>query len=287
MRRSVWLLMAAMLAIPRAAHGQGAILRFAPAGGLVAHVLEQTRTFTTLTGFPAVPDGARFEQLVRVGATERIAPRTAGGWTVTVTVDSVLRRVRPMDGTWRDEPDTALVGRSARASVNDRFQITGIESSGTSDAAILRMLGGSVAGLAFAFPDSGLAVGDSFSTGARFIYTAHAPAAGGLKAEATLSGDLVLHVDSIVETGGDSLTYFSFRGPFMPAAVESQSEAGALRGTFQGAFGGVLIWSKAWSAFVSAVNRVRVAAQLRVASSSGAFDASARWDATITHRIRP
>lgn len=287
MRRSVWLLVAAVLAIPRPARGQSVTLRFAPGSGLVAHVLEEARTFTTLTGFPAVPDGARFEHVQRVAATEKITPRDGGGWSVAITVDSVHRGVRPMDGTWRDEPDTALAGRTARASVNDRFQITGIESSGASDAAILRMLGGSVAGLAFAFPDSGLAVGDGFATGARFIYTVHAPAAGGLAVQATLSGDLVLHVDSIIDTGGDSLTYFTFRGPFTPAAVESQSEAGALHGAFQGAFGGTLIWSKAWNAFVSAVNRVRVGAQLHVEASSGAFDASARWDATITHRIRP
>ncbi|HKI95655.1 MAG TPA: hypothetical protein VJ992_10225 [Gemmatimonadales bacterium] len=287
MRRSACFLLAAVLAWPRPAHAQGVVLRFAPGGGLVAHALEETRTFTTLTGFPAVPDGARFEQLQRVAATERITPRAAGGWRVAITVDSVQRRIRPIAGTWRDEPDTVLAGRTARASVNDRFQITGIESSGASDAAVLRILGGSVAGLAFAFPDSALAEGDSFATGARFIYTARAPAGGGLPAEATLSGDLVLHVDSIIDTGGDSLTYFTFRGPFTPAAVESSGEAGMLRGTFQGAFGGMLIWSKAWNAFVSAVNRVRVAATLYVESSSGAFDASAHWDATITHRMRP
>ncbi len=287
MRRSAWLVVVAVLAIPRVARGQGVILRFAPGGGLVAHVLEEARTFTTLTGFPAVPDGARFERLEQVGATERVTRRTAGGWTVAITVDSVHSRVRPMDGAWRDVLDTDLAGRTARASVNARLQITGIESSGTSDAAILRMVGGSVAGLTFAFPDTALAVGDSFATGARFVYTVRAPTAGGLPVESTLSGDLVLHVDSIVDTGADSLTYFTFRGPFTPAAVESQGEAGALRGAFQGTFGGTIIWSKAWNAFVSAVNRVRVSAQLHVESSSGALDASAIWDATITHQIRP
>lgn len=287
MRRSACLLMAAALAIPRVAWGQGAVLRFVPGGGLVAHVLEETRTFTTLTGFPAVPDGARFERLERVGATERITPRTAGGWTVAITVDSVHALMRPMEGTWRAVPDTDLAGHTARASVNDRLQITGIESSGASDAAILRMLGGSVAGLTFAFPETALAVGDSVATGARFIYTVRAPAAGGLPAQGTLSGDLVLHVDSIVDTGGDSLTYFTFHGPFSPATAESQGRAGAIRGTFRGAFAGTIIWSKAWNAFVSAVNRVRVAAQLHVTSSTGAFDASATWDVTITHRIRP
>lgn len=272
---------------PRPSLAQQVTLRFNPGGGMSFHTLTEMHAFTTLVGFPAVPDSARFETVERRGETIRSEARAEGGWTVTATVDSVKRRTRPVDGAWRDLTDSALAGHTARAAVNDRLHIVAIDSQGASDAEILRAIDGSVADLSFALPDRPIAAGDTVATGARLLFTAGTPDAAGAEAEATLGGDLTLVVDSIAPSPGDTLTYFSFHGELTPMTVQSQGESGNGSGAYSGAFAGRLIWSQAWNAFVSGVSRVRVSARLHRESAAGAFDATETWDVTTTHQVRP
>lgn len=284
----VLLLACASLALAsRPAVAQRVVLRFDPGAGMIMHTITDLHAFTTLVGFPAVPDSARFETVERQNATVRSEATSDGDWTVRVTVDSVKGQTRPVDGAWRVLTDTTMNGRTARATVDDRLHIVGIDSHGESDAAILRVIHGAMADLSFALPDQPVGAGDTVRTDARVLFTARTPPAAAVDAEATLRGELMLVVDSIATPAGDTLTYFRFRGAFTPATVQSQGESGNVSGEYAGAFAGRLIWSHAWSAFVSGVSRIRARARLHRESAAGAFDASETWDVTTTYQVRP
>ncbi|MDH3496273.1 MAG: hypothetical protein OER21_05890 [Gemmatimonadota bacterium] len=282
------LLVLAVLLVARAAPAQdGVTLRYAPTPGATARLLTEIRTTTSLTGFPAVPDGATVITETRVNATQRVLDVAPGGWLVEVVVDSVRARRRSEGAAWVDAVDTGMVGRAARAVISDRFEVTGIRTTGPTDGEVLRLLGAGVAGLGFAFPVNPVPAGTTFASGGRVYARAHAGLETGIALDETAFADLSLTLDSAVAEGGDELVYFHFRAPMTPRTVGRESEDGNQVVTLSGGAAGRLVWSRAWNAFVGGATRLRVEGTIRARTPTGAVDARAGWDTTILHQLRP
>ena len=261
--------------------------RYRPRAGTAVRTLTEERTVTTLFGFPMVPDGASFETERRVNATQFVLAVLDGGRRVEVEIDSVRARRRAADGVWVTLTDTTAVGKPARATLNERFAVTGIETAGQTDAEVLRMMGAGLIGFGFSFPSEPVAAGTTFPIGGRLNYQVRLTDEGGIPVRETLAGDLVLTLDSVVDAGSDRLAYLRFAGTFDPRISASESESGSMTATYSGGFAGRLIWSSGWNAFVSVAARVRVQGSIRVVTPTGQTEASAAWDATIMHRVRP
>jgi len=266
---------------------QPVVLQFRPEFGRTIRTLTEQRTTTTLTGFPAVPDGAVFEDEHRISATQRITRLEEGGAVVEVTVDSLWGRVREGGDAWRDLQDTSLVGATARAVVSPRFAIVGIRSTGARDGEVLQSLGASVAGLGFAFPETALRAGESFETGGRLRARVVSDSATGIPVDDVVFGELALTLDSAVTTGDDELSYLHFRGALTPRTSAAAGEGGDIVTAFTGAFAGRLVWSAAWGAFVSGALHVRVDGRIHTQGPRGAVEATATWDRTVLHQVRP
>jgi len=75
-------------------------------------------------------------------------------------------------------------------------------------------------------------------------------------------GDIVarstLALDSLVDRGADTLAFLRVQGTLLPTTVASAAEAAEGRARLTGGFGGRLIWSTGWDAFVSGAVRLRV-----------------------------
>lgn len=277
----------AALSFAAPATAQQIDFRYRPRAGTAVRTLTEERTVTTLFGFPMVPDGASFETKRRVNATQFVLAVLDGGRRVEVEIDSIRARRRAADGLWVTLTDTTAVGKPVRATLNERFAVTGIETAGQTDAEVLRMMGAGLIGFGFSFPSEPVAAGTTFPTGGRLHYQVRLTDEGGIPVRETLAGDLVLTLDSVVDAGSDRLAYLRFAGTFDPRIAASESESGSVTVTFSGGFAGRLIWSSGWNAFVSAAARVMVQGSIRVVTATGQTEASAGWDATIMHRVRP
>jgi hypothetical protein len=270
-----------------AAAQQGVMLRFVPQVGRAVRTLTEVRTTTTLTGFPAVPDGATFDAEARLGASQRVVALDPDGAVVAVTVDSIWGRVRAGTEPWVDHVDTGIVGRSAEAVLSPRFGIVGIRTTGASDADVLLLLGAGAAGLGFAFPQQPLSAGESYETGGRIRTRVRTDAATGLAVDEVVFGDLALTLDSVAVVGSDTLSYFHCQGAFAPRTAAAEGESGDLVTALSGAYAGRFVWSSAWGAFVSGAVRMRVDGRIRATSAGGAQEAQATWDRLILHSVRP
>lgn len=264
------------------------VFRYAPPAGAAVRTLTEVRTVTTFTGFPALPDGATLEEERRMHAHHLVQAEEDGAWVVAATIDSIWSRRRLEEGQWRDVPDSALVGRPAVARLSSQFAVAGFRTAAPTDGEVFRPVGAMVAGLDFAFPGEPVAVGQTFSTGGRIHLRVRAAPESGVAVDETVFGDLALTLDSVVvHAGDDTLAYLRFGGALTPRTASQQGESGATAGSFTGAFAGRLVWSRGWNAFVSGVARVRVEGRVTAETARGLVAASAVWDATIRHQVRP
>jgi hypothetical protein len=287
-RRVVWWLgVAAVSAVTPLAAQETFTFTFAPAPGAVVRTLTETRTVTTFTGFPALPDGSTLEEERRVEGRHRALREENGMWLVEAVVDTVWSRRRLDQGAWRDVADSVPTGRPATALVSSQFSITGFRTAGSADAEIFRPVGAMVAGLDFAFPGEPVAVGQAFPTGGRIQLRVRAAPETGVGVDETVFGDLELTLDSVVRQDADELAYLRLGGGLSPRTTSQQGEGGSTAGSFTGAFVGRLIWSRRWNAFVSGVARVRVEGRITAETPRGLVAASAVWDATVRHQVRP
>jgi len=270
-----------------AAAQQHVVLRYRPELGQIARTLTEVRTTTTLTGFPAAPDGATFEEQQRISATVRVSGDSPDGAVVAVTIDSISTRSRMGTDPWVDRGDTLLVGRTAEAIVSPRFDVVGIRSRGPTDADVLQTLGAGVIGLGFTFPQSAVTVGESFETGGRVRTRVTTDASTGVAVDEVVFGDLALALDSVTVAGADTLSYFQFRGSVAPRSGAAAGETGDVVTSTSGGFAGRLVWSAQWGAFVSGAVRVRVQGRITTTGPGGAAQAQATWDRLIVHSVRP
>jgi len=260
---------------------------FAPAAGVVVRTLTETRTVTSFTGFPALPDGSTLEEERRIEGRHRAVGEENGMWLIEAVIDTVWSRRRLDQSAWRDVADSVPVKRPAVALVSSQFSVTGFRTANPADAEVFRPVGAMVAGLDFGFPGEGVAAGQSFPTGGRVQLRVRAAAETGVAVDETIFGDLVLTLDSIVRQDADELAYLRLGGALAPRTTSQQSEGGHTAGSFSGAFAGRLVWSRRWNAFVSGVARVRVEGRITAETPRGLVAASAVWDATVRHQVRP
>jgi hypothetical protein len=271
---------------PAAAQSQ-AVLRFVPELGRLTRTLTEVKTTTTLVGFPAVPDGAAYEEETWIGVTQRVARMDEDGVVVEVTIDSIRGRVRLAGEPWRDYADSTLIGGTAQAVMSPQFAVVGIRSSGPRDGEILQALGAFAAGLDLVFPEAAVTAGETFVTGGRVRARVRTDRATGIAVDEVVFGDLSLTLDSAVEAGPDQLAYLRFQGALTPRTAAAAGEGGDNVTALSGGFAGRLVWSEQWGAFVSGVVRIRVTGRIEAQTPRGRESAEAIWDRTVTHRVRP
>lgn len=264
-----------------------AVLRFVPEPGRLARTLTEIRTTTTLSGFPAVPDGAAFEEETWISATQRVMRMGEDGVVVEVTIDSIRGRGRLGDEPWTDYADTTLIGAAAQAIVSAQFKVVGIRSTGPRDAEVLQALGAFVTGVDFAFPEGAVAPGDTFVTGGRLRARVRTDPATGIAIDEVVFGDLSLTLDSVSVAGAEQLAFLHFQGQLTPRSAAAAGEDGEVVTALSGAFAGRLVWSEQWGAFVSGAVRLRVTGRIQVAGPRGGDAAEAVWDRTMVHQVRP
>jgi hypothetical protein len=261
--------------------------RYAPLVGTGARTITEVRTVTTFNGFPGLPDGSTLEEERRIEARHRSMGESNGLWLVESVIDTVWSRRRLDQGPWRDRVDSLPVRKPAVALVSSQFAVTGFRSSGPEDGEVFRPVGAMVAGLDFAFPGEPVAAGQTFSTGGRIHVRVRTTPESGLGVDETVFGDLSLTLDSIVRESGDELAYLRLGGGLTPRTTSLAGEAGSTAGTYTGAFVGRLVWSRRWNAFVSGVARVRVEGRVTAETGRGLVAATAVWDTTVRHQVRP
>jgi hypothetical protein len=260
---------------------------YAPSPGAGARTLTEIRTVTTFTGFPALPDGATLEEERRIEGRHRTVGEEQGVWLVEATIDTVWTRRRLDQGAWGDVTDSLPIRRPAVALMSSQFSVAGFRTAGAGDGEVFRPIGAMVTGLEFSFPGEPVAVGQSFPTGGRIRLRVRAAPETGVGVDETVFGDLALTLDSIVRQGNDELAYLRLGGALVPRMTSQESESGSSAGSFTGAFAGRLVWSRAWNAFVSGVARIRVEGRMTAETPRGLVSASAVWDATVRHQVRP
>jgi hypothetical protein len=280
------LLLGAALAAPLAAQ-EGFTFTYAPVVGGGARTITEIRTVTTFNGFPALPDGSTLEEERRIEARHRAMGETNGLWLVESVIDTVWSRRRLDQGPWRDVADSLPVRKAAVALLSSQFAVTGFRTSGPDDGDVFRPVGAMVAGLDFSFPGEPVDVGQTFSTGGRIHVRVRTTPESGLGVDETIFGDLSLTLDSVSRQGGDVLAYLRLGGGLTPRTTSLADESGAAAGTYTGAFVGRLIWSSRWNAFVSGVARVRVEGRVTAETARGLVAATAVWDTTVRHQVRP
>jgi hypothetical protein len=283
------------LTAPGGLPAQEITLRYAPRAGAVTHVVSWTEMTATIG--EAIPGGgfgfdsvvievAEVESLTE--AVSRVEPRRA---VVQITYDSLRSRLRPIGGSWRSDVDgsgpvTAFV---ARDSLRRRLGLQWRDSSvaGGARADRLRSLVGRVS---VPLPETSIVVG-----AARQDVTLELPfrAPAGLEDVVPLpvlelTGAATVVLDSIVARAADTLAYLRMHGALHPPQAERGLET-ALRVTrLEGSFAGSLVWSTAWSAYVSGATRVIMTVDFLRGPGAGPLQGTrARFDSLYRYQVRP
>jgi hypothetical protein len=268
-------LILAVLWLPCAAAAQKTLmLRHDAAPGTIVHTAFETAT--VVWAF----DGRRFES-TDLGMVRAVTLRGPGGKTVIhLAYDSVRTRTRGSDGGWREfsmPVDSvwiqATVDERLRvSSLNEGHRIAGVTS-------LMRVLTG-VPGLEL--PAARLAEGDGWRN------ETVASVVPGLRNETVrplVEGTVRVVLDSIVVRTNDTLGYLSLSGEF-PAAT-FVDVVGPGRVTATGDVVGNLIWSTAWSGFVSGVSKTRMTVSRAVPGGEGVGVEELRVEATTRCKVKP
>ena len=98
-------------------------------------------------------------------------------------------------------------------------------------------------------------------------------------------------LDSLTVRAADTLAFLSVVGVLQPASISQEDEAAAGTAAITGNFGGYLIWSTAWSAFVSGASRLRMVLDLRVEptgeEAGRSYGFGMRMDLRNRFRVQP
>ncbi|MFQ6045290.1 MAG: hypothetical protein ACE5PT_02890 [Gemmatimonadales bacterium] len=276
------------------------LLRFRPAQATAVHLLTWTEGVVTLGELVAgetegvLTDTVSFEISALHSVTERILESDEGRFVIERTLDSARGRARPVGGAWTAIPPERLPTASARAVVSSRLQTVEFRPSeedtlAPSGAAwLLRNPG---LGVEFVLPDERVTPGSDWSAEmvARFDPIIDWQRESGAFAERTeLVGQAKVTLERLEVRGPDTLAYLEFRGTFLPVALTDAREIAVRTATITGGFAGQLIWSTAWSRFVSGANRlgVFVRSALPEADPSG-VEVGMRFDMVSRFQVRP
>lgn len=275
-------------------------LRYTPQAGRSVRTVSWTDLSMTFGDLPgageaATADTLRIDVEMVQSVTERVLNAEAGRFVVQRTIDSTRSRMRAMAGPWQDVPVDSAALPVARLVVSDRLQIEDFTlTRGDSAAPSAEWLRNPAGTFELTLPESAVAVGESWTTDLVFPLPGSGAALAQAGAEEVAAGaELVARVtvtlDSLVTRGTDTLAYTLVQGSFLPLMLSEAAEVAEGTASIRGAFGGTLIWSTGWDAWVSGAARAVLTVQIEMTGTEDAPAAGVevRVNSETRFQVRP
>jgi hypothetical protein len=258
----------ALCAAPHVVAQSALHFRYAPQVGSSLHRLVWTEgTIAFGEGMVGQPlaDSVVLELNELHSVTQTVRAREATNFVVQVQLDSGRTRMRPQGGPWKLVAADTTGPKAGTFVFDERLRIREIRGgrgdSITDDRA--RELRNAMPGFEAALPEAPVSVGASWTSDIVFplgelvrldqedLPTSVAPSTEFVVRAA-------FQLDSLMVRGPDTLAFVGVSGNFMPMTVSVAAESGQGNVQVSGAFSGRLIWSTAWSAYVSGAVRTGV-----------------------------
>jgi hypothetical protein len=304
MRRKTTLLCIAvasvMLGSPRVVSAQESILlRFRPEPRTRTHTLWWTESTNTLReGAPGVPalDSITVESATLGSTTWNVRDAQFTRFVVDVTHDSTRVRVRALGGPWRAIPEMRTRSVSARVTVDDRLRVLEMERTrgDTLTPNERHGLRAFLSRLEFALPADPVTVGDTLTSDVVLRvsrplgFGSETPVAQHFSAEAEVVARTTVTLDSLSVRELDTLAFMTVRGLFVGTELDTSTEEIYAVVSVSGAYGGSLIWSTGWNAFVSGAIRSRTTMTLeRDPIDVGEVAMTLLMDESVRFQVRP
>jgi hypothetical protein len=297
--KTTWLCIGAAclaMAVPSPTHAQQSIvLRYRPQPRTRVHTLWWIQGRTTLReGAPEVTalDSIMVETELLRSLTSQVLEERGDYFVVRVRHDSTRGRARPVGGVWRDIPGLGDRVTEIQMLVDARLRVADLQvTAGDSLTPFeIQVLRGYASSLEFTLPDSAIAAGDTWTAdivlpvvGARG-FGEETPVAQQFVDQPEVIARSAFTVDSLVPRSSDTLAYLTVQGGFVPAVAPVEREGVRRTLTLTGAFGGSLIWSTGWNAFVAGAFRTR-ATTTAVGGEGGAV--TLRSEVSSRFQVRP
>lgn len=291
---------AALLGTAAAEAQQTIRLRYSPQAGRSVRTVSWTDLSMTFGDLPGTAEAApadtlRIDLEMVQSVTERVMNAEAGRFVVERTIDSTRSRMRAMAGPWQDVPIDSAALPMARIVVTDRLQIEQFAlTQGDSAAPSAEWLRNPAGSFELTLPEDAVAVGESWTTDLVFPLPGNRAALAEAGADAVATGvELVARVtvtlDSLVTRGTDTLAFTRVQGSFLPLTLSEAAEVADGTASIRGAFGGSLIWSTGWDAWVSGAARARLTVQIEMAGTeeTPAAGVQVRVDSETRFQVRP
>lgn len=256
-----------VVAGPAAPSAQESIrLRYTPSAGERVQTVSWFEVSSRVTESGGTRDVFWIESAGLRGLSHRVIEAQGQQRVLEVVWDSMRVRTRPQDGAWTVTVDTMGPRTLARLTLDDRMRVTAaqLRAEGVAGVARLATLRTFASGLEFALPEDRVVVGQQWMSDVVLPFDLPT----GLEQDPQIGPWLpqivdilarsTFTLDSLVDRGADTLAFLSVHGSFLPMAIASVESLAAGRARVNGAFGGQLIWSTGWSAFVSGALRTRL-----------------------------
>ncbi|MEJ2239715.1 MAG: hypothetical protein P8X82_15575 [Gemmatimonadales bacterium] len=268
----------------------GYSLSYAPRGPARVHTIMRSDILMTVTHDPGPPEPLSVEATRLEGMTQFFDSEASGRYLVELHYDSLRARLRPIGGTWRDleaaEGDLGVV----RAVVSGKLDVIEAEFVNKPHlqepkAHMARALGG---GHVLTLPEEPQEVGDSWITDLSYPLNAFAEVGrdDGTPDRGELRSQAVAMLDSVVNRSTDTLYYITVRGKFIPAGFTSSVGGDVVSVSGGGSLAAMMVWSSAWSAFVSGATRAVIMMDVRSDSADERVVTHIRLDVTTRSQVR-
>jgi hypothetical protein len=297
--KTTWLCIAAAwlaTAVPPPVLAQQSImLRYRPQPQTRIHTLWWHQGRATLReGAPDVPaiDSIMVETEFLRSLTSSVAEERGDFFVVEVRHDSTRARARPVGGVWRELPGLRQRVTAVRLLVDQRLRVADLQVTAGDSVTLfeIQVLRGFTSGLEFGLPDTPIAPGDTWTADIVLPvagpdgFGEETPVAQRFVDQPEVIARSTFTVDSLVPRPSDTLAYLTVQGGFVPAVIPLQQEGVQGTLTLTGAFGGSLIWSTGWNAFVAGAFRTR--ATMAAVEGEG-VSVTLRTEASSRFQVRP
>jgi hypothetical protein len=198
-------------------------------------------------------------QLVQT-VTERLVVADESSVRVRRIIVTDSARAREEGGEWEDQEPGTFPLTSADLVLDDRMNVLEFDMARGEEQPMLEGMLRGPTGFEVVFPEEPVEVGSSWTVDTRLPFGATGDLTGGqVPIE---EPEIVAHarytLDSLVVRAADTLAFLSVVGVLEPAEASETEEGLTGTASIEGNFGGYLIWSTAWSAFVSGSSRLRM-----------------------------
>lgn len=252
----------------RVAAQQALRLRYQPQLGSLLHRLvwtEGTVAFGEGSMGQPLSDSVVIELSGLHSVTQVARAREGASYVVQVQLDSGRIRMRPQGGGWKLVAADTLGPKTATFVYDDRLRVQQVRGVGGDSvpASLARELRNGLPGFEAALPEAAVAAGGSWTSDIVFPLGELIPLdLEDLPTTVPAGTEFVVRarfqLDSLMVRAGDTIAFVSVAGNFMPMTVSVSPASGRSNARVSGAFSGRLIWSTAWSAYVSGAIRTRV-----------------------------